>query len=62
MKLSLQGYGYQQKHGYRHDNGIYGSDFGYEREIKHGHNVIAPLPIYSGYVPTYGNTPGTFLL
>ena len=55
--LGVQGYGYHHKHGYQADNGLY-SDFGYEREVRHGHNVNLPLPVYSGYVPSYGHTHG----
>ena len=52
-----QGYGYHHKHGYHHNNGLF-SDYGYEREVKHGHGLHVPVPVVSGYVPTYGDVHG----
>lgn len=54
--IFFQGYGSVHKHGFHHNNGVY-SDFGYQHESRQGHHLNG-LPLYSGYVPTYGYTPG----
>ncbi len=51
-----KGYGSVHKHGFHHNNGVF-SDFGYQHESRHGHHLNG-LPVYPGYVPTYGYTPG----